>query len=145
MDRATRECEMSPQIATLSPVMRPLRRRMVNASSSAWVGCSWLPSPALMTAQLTFSDNSMVAPESGWRTTKTSGCMALSVIAVSMRVSPFLMELSDTDIFITSLPRRFPASSKDVRVRVEASKNRLMMVRPPRTAFFLSAWRFCST
>ena len=31
---------MSPQIATLSPSIRPSRRRMVSASSRAWVGCS---------------------------------------------------------------------------------------------------------
>ena len=45
---------MSPQIATSRPSIRPLRRRIVSASSSAWVGCSWLPSPALITAQLTW-------------------------------------------------------------------------------------------
>ena len=39
LERATRECRMSPQIATVSPAMRPLARRMVSASSSAWVGC----------------------------------------------------------------------------------------------------------
>ena len=53
LERATRLCRMSPQIATVRPSIRPLRRRMVSASSSAWVGCSWAPSPALMTAQRT--------------------------------------------------------------------------------------------
>ncbi len=120
------------------PASRPLRRRMVSASSSAWVGCSWLPSPALMTAQLTFSDSSCTAPDSGWRTTSTSGCMALSVIAVSISVSPFLIELAWTDMLMTSPPRRLPASSKEVRVRVEFSKNRLMMVRPRSSDCFLS-------
>ena len=64
-ERATRLCRTSPQIATVSPSSRPLRRRIVSASSSAWVGCSWLPSPALMTAQSTFSDSSCTAPEFG--------------------------------------------------------------------------------
>jgi hypothetical protein len=76
---------------------------------------------------------------------KMSGRMALSVIAVSIRVSPFLTELVATDMLMTSPPSRLPASSNEVRVRVESSKNRLMMVRPLSTAFFLSAWRFCST
>src|SRR3989440_6837155 len=38
-DRATRECRMSPQIATTSPSIGPLLRRIVSATSSAWVGC----------------------------------------------------------------------------------------------------------
>ena len=64
-ERATRLWVMSPQMATKSPSSRPLRRLMVRASRSAWVGCSWLPSPPLMTAQLTFSDSSLTAPEWG--------------------------------------------------------------------------------
>ena len=50
-ERTTRLCAMSPTIATFSPSIRPLRRRIVRASSSAWVGCSCAPSPALMTPQ----------------------------------------------------------------------------------------------
>ena len=71
--------------------------------------------------------------------------MAFSVIAVSIRVSPFLMELVETCMLMTSPPRRLPASSKEVRVRVEFSKKRLITVRPRRIELFLSAWRFCST
>ena len=56
----------------------------------------------------------------------------LSVIAVSSSVSPFLMEEVPTDMLMTSPPRRLPASSKLVRVRVEFSKNRLATVRPRR-------------
>ena len=145
LERATRLCLMSPQIATSSPARLPRRRRMVSASSSAWVGCSWLPSPALITAQSTFCDNRFTAPESGWRTTITSGRMAFSVAAVSSSVSPFLIALVATDMLTTSAPRRFAASSKEVRVRVEVSKNRLMTVRPCSSESFLSARRFCST
>ena len=54
LERATRECRMSPQIATISFDSGPLARRMVSASSSACVGCSWAPSPALTTEQPTF-------------------------------------------------------------------------------------------
>ncbi len=35
-----------------------------------------------------------------------------------------------TDMFITSAPSRLPASSNEAWVRVEASKNRLIRVRP---------------
>ena len=56
--------------------------------------------------------------------------MAFRVIAVSIRVSPFLMALEATEMLITSAPRRLPANSKLVRVRVEVSKKRLMQVRP---------------
>ena len=49
LDRATRLCRMSPTITTRLPSMPPSRWRMVSASSSAWVGCSWVPSPALIT------------------------------------------------------------------------------------------------
>ena len=87
------------------------------------VGCSWLPSPALSTEQVTFSLNSCTAPESACRTVSTSGCIAFSVIAVSISVSPFLIALELTDMLITSAPGRLPANSKDVRVRVEFSKN----------------------
>ena len=44
-------------------------------------------------------------------------------------------------MFITSAPSRLPASSNDDCVRVEASKNRLIWVRPRRSARFFSTWR----
>ncbi len=144
-DRATRLCSMSPQIATTSPPSLPLRRRIVSASSNAWVGCSWLPSPALITAQSTFSDNNCTAPDSGWRTTNTSGCIAFNVIAVSIRVSPLTIELTATAMLMTSPPSRLPATSNEVRVRVEFSKKQLMIVRPRNNERFFSAWRFSST
>ncbi len=56
--------------------------------------------------------------------------MALSVIAVSISVSPFFTDEAATDMFMTSAPRRFPASSNDDCVRVDASKKRLICVRP---------------
>ena len=63
LERATRECRMSPQIATVRPSMRPLLRRMVAASSSACVGCSCEPSPALITEQSSLLASSATAPE----------------------------------------------------------------------------------
>src|SRR3954469_16316591 len=74
-----------------------------------------------------------------------SGCIALSVIAVSTSVSPFLMDEEETDMFMTSAPSRFPASSNEDWVRVEASKKRFTCVRPRRTVRFLSTWRLSST
>ena len=145
LERATRLCSTSPQIATVMSSSRPRRRRIVSASSNAWVGCSCRPSPALMTAPVTFSDSSFTAPASGWRTTRTSGCIAFSVIAVSIIVSPFLIELVETDMFMMSPPSRLPASSNEAWVRVEFSKNRLMTVRPRSTSDFLSCLRFWST
>ena len=144
-ERATRLCSTSPQIATVRPPSLPLRRRIVSASSKACVGCSWLPSPALMTAQSTFSERSCTAPDSGWRTTSTSGCMAFNVIAVSIKVSPLRIDEACTAMLMTSAPSRFPATSKEVRVRVEFSKKQLISVRPRNSAFFFSACRFSST
>src|SRR4051794_31122460 len=71
--------------------------------------------------------------------------MALSVMAVSTSVSPFLMDDEDTDMFMTSAPSRLPASSNEDWVRVEASKKRFTCVRPRRTVRFLSTWRLSST
>ena len=121
LERATRECRMSPQIATVRPARRPLARRMVSASSSACVGCSCAPSPALTTEQPTFCASSAAAPADWWRMIRMSGRMAFSVIAVSISVSPFFTENEATDMFMTSAPSRFPASSNEDCVRVDAS------------------------
>src|SRR6266702_769933 len=71
--------------------------------------------------------------------------MAFSVTAVSISVSPFFMDEEETDMFMTSAPKRLPASSNEDWVRVEASKNRFTCVRPRRTVRFLSTWRLSST
>ena len=60
--------------------------------------------------------------------------MAFSVEAVSSSVSPLFTLLLETDMLITSAPSRLPASSKEVRVRVESSKKRLISVRPLSTS-----------
>ena len=66
-----------------------------------------------------------------------SGCIAFRVIAVSISVSPFFTDELPTAMFITSAPSRLPASSKEDWVRVEASKNRLMMRAPAQRAALL--------
>ncbi len=63
LERATRECITSPQIAIRRPSSRPLLRRIVRASSRACVGCSWAPSPALITEPSTLRARSSTAPE----------------------------------------------------------------------------------
>ena len=97
LERATRLWRMSPQIAILRPSIRPRRWRMVAASSRAWVGCSLVPSPALITGASTISAVAAAAPLSRWRMTSASGRIALSVRAVSSSVSPFLTELCSID------------------------------------------------
>ena len=71
--------------------------------------------------------------------------MALSVTAVSINVSPLRIAEAPTDMFMTSAPSRLPASSKDDWVRVEASKNKLICVRPRSEARFFSICRLSST
>ena len=70
-----------------------------------------------------------------------SGRMAFSVMAVSISVSPFLTLDAPTAMFITSAPSRFPASSNDDWVRVDASKKRLIWVRPRKVERFFSTCR----
>ena len=48
-------------------------------------------------------------------------------------------------MLMTSAPSRLPATSNEVRVRVEFSKKQLMIVRPRSSARFFSACRFSST
>src|SRR6476659_10171635 len=66
------------------------------------------------------------------------GCMALSVIAVSISVSPLRIEEEEADMFITSAPSRLPANSNEACVRVETSKNKLIWVRPRKIGRFFS-------
>jgi len=140
-ERATRLCRMSPQIATFSPAMWPKARRMDSASSRAWVGCSCWPSPALTTEQVTFWDKRDAAPEDPCRTTSRSGCMAFRVTAVSISVSPLEIDDERGLMLTTSAPRRLPANSKELCVRVEFSKNRFISVRPFNRSSFFEVWR----
>src|SRR5207253_8714604 len=81
-------CTLPLSLHDALPILWPKARRMESASNSAWVGCSCWPSPALITEQPTFWDSRLAAPDEAWRTTSRSGCMAFSVTAVSIRVSP---------------------------------------------------------
>ena len=77
------------------------------------------------------------APDAECRITTQSAAIASSVLAVSISVSPFDTLLVEEEIFTTSADNRFPAISKEVRVRVEASKNKLMTVLPRSVGTFL--------
>src|SRR5579883_1990310 len=70
-----------------------------------------------------------------------SGRMAPKVFSVSTRDSPLAMLEEAAAMEMASAPRRLAASSKLVRVRVEASKNRFTMVRPRRVSKRLRARR----
>src|SRR5258708_5573631 len=114
---------------------------MVKRSSSPCVGCAWRPSPALMTCScgLTWRAMRKGAPEALWRTMKMSACIAERLATVSSSDSPF--DADDTAMLrlMTSADRRLAAISKVVRVRVEASKNRLNTLLPRRIGTFLTS------
>src|SRR5918995_1268885 len=63
--------------------------------------------------------------------------MASKFLAVSTRVSPLLTEEPATATFTVSADSRFSANSNEMRVRVEASKNRLTIVLPRSAGTFL--------
>ena len=58
---------------------------------------------------------------------------------MSINDSPLVNEEVEVEMLIASAERRFAAISNEVRVRVEASKNRLMIVFPRRAGTFLIA------
>ncbi len=101
--------------------MLPSRRRSVYTSSSACVGCSCLPSPALTIAASHQPDTSSEAPAHGVRSTIASGLCALRVSTVSFSDSPFSTLEPLVPKLTTSADSRLAASSKELRVRVEAS------------------------
>ncbi len=120
-ERATREWSTSPTIQILTPSSEPSRRRSVNASRSAWVGCSCLPSPALITDAGLQPATSWAAPTCGERITIAAGSYADRVCTVSFSDSPLsTLEPADRTL-TTSALRRLAASSKLELVRVEAS------------------------
>src|SRR6266705_1576330 len=63
--------------------------------------------------------------------------IASRFLAVSTSVSPFCTALPDAATLTVSADRRFSANSKEMRVRVDASKKRLTMVLPRSAGTFL--------
>jgi hypothetical protein len=130
LERATRLCSTSPTIPIRRPAMLPSRSRRVAASSSAWVGCSWVPSPALTIevwvpvfsrSRSTQPASRCAAPEAGWRTTTQSAPTADSVSAVSRSDSPFPTDEPEALTLTVSALIHLPATSNETRVRVEFS------------------------
>ena len=105
-------------------------------SSRPWVGCSWAPSPALITEQPTFWDSRCGVPGVECRTTIVWTDIDSMLRAVSMIVSPLDTLLPDEKLDGIR-PKRRAAREKLLRVRVEFSKNRLAHVFPCSTANFL--------
>src|SRR4029077_9315970 len=135
--RATRLWSTSPTIATLSPAIRPNLSRRVSRSRRAWVGCSCLPSPALMTFDRMRWPRNCAAPDAPWRITTMSMRIASRFLAVSTSVSPFETEEPCAATFTVSALSRFSANSNEMRVRVDASKKRLTTVSPRSVGTFL--------
>ncbi len=67
--------------------------------------------------------------------TMQSGAIASRLRAVSSRVSPLVTLEVETLTLTASAERRLAAISKEVRVRVEDSKKRLITVRPRRAGY----------
>lgn len=118
----------------------------MNASSRAWVGCSWVPSPAFrIDASIQpLAASTAGAPEALCRITTPSAPIAASVCAVSLRLSPFETLEPLALKLMTSAESRFAAASNEMRVRVESSKKRLTTVLPRRVGSFFTS-RFCTS
>src|SRR5438552_2473610 len=130
LDRATRLCAISPTMATVFPSSVPQRSRRLSASSRPCVGCSWAPSPALITLARTARATSLGAPAAGWRTTRASAPMASRLRTVSSSDSPLATLEASFWKMRTSAPSAFAATSKELRVRVLVSKKRVITFLP---------------
>src|SRR4051812_20745823 len=126
-------------MATRRPSRLPRCRHIVKASSSACVGCSWVPSPAFTTL---LRDQPALAsrcgaPEAQWRTTTASAPIASRVSEVSFRLSPLLRLEPLAEKLMTSAESRLAAASNEILVRVLSSKKRFTTVRPRSAGSFL--------
>ena len=120
-----------------SPSSEPCFSRSVIISSSACVGCSCAPSPALITFAFTTRVKKCGAPDAECLITTISIFIASILRAVSFSVSPLLTLLPDAAKFTTSAERRRSASSNEILVRVELSKNKFTIVFPCNGGTFL--------
>ena len=129
-DRATLLCAISPMMATRKP-----------SSGFPVENCARVEQRlgGMLVRSIAGVDNGFRAdilagnagaPEAAWRMTIASGRMATSVFRVSTSDSPLDTLDAVAVIEMVSAPSRFAAISKLVRVRVEASKNKLTTIRP---------------
>ena len=139
-DRATRECFTSPTISTFNlEKSPPLACLSVSTSSRPWVGWARRPSPALtrVVPSPACCARASAAPSSGWRTMNPRTPIASRFFSVSSAVSPLREDEVEASKLITSAPRRCAAIWKELRVRVDGSKNSVQTVVPS------SELRFC--
>lgn len=127
-DLATRECKTSPQMAISKSLIRPLFCKIMKASSKAWLGCSLVPSPALIIDEEIYCLSKPTIPLALWRMATKSGSIALMVLAVSIKLSPFFKDESEMSMLTTSIPNLLAAISKEVLVLVEFSKKKLRRI-----------------
>ena len=120
-ERATRLWATSPIIAIRRPSRVPFFSLIVNRSRSAWVGCSWAPSPALTTEESRTPESMCGAPAMLCRMMTASGRIDSRFLAVSLSVSPLTALLVLADMLIVSAERRLAAISKETRVLVLGS------------------------
>src|SRR5205085_890152 len=85
------------------------------------------------------SARNCAAPDAPCRMTTMSMRIASRFRAVSTSVSPFCTLEPVDATFTVSADNRFSANSNEIRVRVDASKNRLTIVAPRRVGTFLIA------
>ena len=129
---------ISPQIATVKTFGSFLCRSIDKASSKACVGCSCLPSPALMTEAFICGAMDFGMPYSAWRMTSASMPIASRSEHRIQKGFALLGRAVLDGIFTTSAPRRLAAISNEVRVRSRAQK-RLTIVLPLSFEDFFSA------
>ena len=116
----TRLCSRSPTIATVRPARRPRRSRIVSRSSSACVGCSWQPSPALMIGHVDVAREQVRRARGVVADDDRIGPHGLEVARRVERASrPWSRSMVDAAMLIVvGAESRLAAISNDVRVRV---------------------------
>ena len=97
------------------------------------VGCSLLPTPALITGCPDHSAARSAASASQWRMTNRSVPIAVRVRIVSLNDSPLVVEERSGLRSITWAPNRCAALSNESLVRVDASKKAVVTVAPARS------------
>ena len=146
LERATRLCRTSPQIATTRPfelaaappdgerVEQRLGRMFVAAVAGIDHAAIELARQQLRCAGILMAHDKDVRPHGVQRRGGVDQRLALGD---RRGLAPTCS--------VTSAPSRLPASSNELCVRVEASKNRLMSVRPLSRGDFFSLARLSAT
>ena len=138
-ERATRECRMSPTIVTVSPSMRPFSWRTVKQSSSAWVGCSWAPSPGVDHRRLEHVGDPLGHARDGVAHHHGVGVHGVQGLR-GVEDALGLREARRRRREVHHVGREALARDLEARrVRVDGSKKRLTIVRPRSVGTFLTS------